>query len=145
MRWLLTDPFNQHRFWKLEDEQFIAELKYNVQAQSFRLASGDKRLFFIEKAGFLQNKYFLKTEYSIVTGEVSPAKDWRSGLIVIESKKFNYFLKNDLLTMSSKKESLSMSIEINNAINITQSELFALLFSSLKIVANVYKATRSLA
>jgi hypothetical protein len=145
MRWLLTDPFNQHRFWKLEDEQFIAELKYNVQAQSFRLASGDKRLFFIEKAGFLQNKYFLKTEYSIVTAEVSPAKDWHSGFIVIASKKFNYFLKNDLLTLSSKKEIFSMSIEISNANDINQSELFALLFSSLKVVTNSYKVNHSLA
>ena len=145
MKWLLEDPFNQHRFWKLEYEQFIAELKYNGQAQSFRLTSGDKRLFFIEKAGFLQNKYFLKTEYSIVTGEVFPAKDWHSGFIVIESKKFNYFLKNDLLTLSSKKENFLMSIEINNTNDINQSELFALLFSSLKVVTNSYKVKHSLA
>ena len=145
MKWLLTNSFNQHRFWKLEDEQFIAELKFNDQAQSFRLTAEDKRLFFIEKAGFLQNKYFLKTEYSIITGEVSPARDWHSGIIVIESKKFNYFLKNDLLTLSSKKESFSMSIEINHVNDINQSELFALLFSSLKVVTNSYKVNHSLA
>ena len=91
----------------MEEDEFPAELKYNDQAKSFRLTSDDKRLFFIERVGFLQSKYLLKTEYSIVIGEVYPVKNWHSGLITIENKKFNYFLQHDTLTLSTKKESFS--------------------------------------
>jgi len=145
MKWSLTQLTNQLHYWKLEEDGFAAELKYNDQAKSFRLTAGDKRLYFIEKTGFLHNKYLFRTEYSIVTGEVFPIKDGRSGIVTIENKKFNYFLKDDLLELSSKKESFSSAIEVNGANKLNPSELFALLFSSLRVLTKTYAGKMALA
>ena len=49
MRWALKQSTNRLHYWNMEQVEFTAELKYNQQAQSFRLTAGDKRLFFIEK------------------------------------------------------------------------------------------------
>lgn len=145
MKWTLTHSIGELHFWKLEQDAFGAELKFNAQAKSFRLAAGDKRLFFIEKAGFLQNKFILRTEYSIVAGEVYPVKNWHSGIASIENKKFDYFLKDDLLVLSSKKENLYFSIEVNNSDNLNPSELFALLFSSLWVLTKSYAVKPAMA
>jgi len=72
MRWALTQSTNQLRSWQLKENEFIAALKYNKKAHSFRIAASDKRLFFIEKTGFLQNKFLVRTEYSVITGEIFP-------------------------------------------------------------------------
>jgi len=145
MKWFLTHSTNQLHYWKMEEDEFPAELKYNDQAKSFRLTSDDKRLFFIERVGFLQSKYLLKTEYSIVIGEVYPVKNWHSGLITIENKKFNYFLQHDTLTLSTKKESFSLSVEISDANKVNPSEFFALLFSSLRLLTTSYAGKKALA
>jgi len=142
MRWAITHTTTQLHYWKLEEDQFSAELKYNKQAQSFRLTAGDKRLFFIEKTGFLQNKFLLRTEYSVITGEVYPVKNWHSGLATFENRKYHYFLKGNLLELSSKKENFSMTIEVNNADILNDSELCALLFSTLRVLTKSYIQTK---
>lgn len=140
MRWSLTHSTNQLHFWKMEEDECNAEIKYNEQVKSFRLTAGDKRLFFIERAGFLQNKYILRTEYSIVAGEVYPEKNWRSGIAIMEDKKSQYLLKDNLLALSSKKENFSLTIEVNDSNNLNPSELFALLFSSLRVLTKSHAA-----
>jgi len=138
MKWALTHSTDQLRYWKMHQDEFTVELKYNDQAKSFRLTADDKRLFFIEKTGFLQNKYLLKTEYSVVTGEINPVKNWHSGIVITDDKKFNYSLKENLLSLSSRKENLSLSLEVDNAESIHQVELFALVFSTLKVAMKSY-------
>ena len=145
MRWSLTHSTNQLHFWKMEEDELNAEIKYNEQAKSFRLTAGDKRLFFIERVGFLQNKYILRTEYSVVAGEVYPVKNWHSGIAVIENKKFNYHLKDNLLALTSRKENFSLTIEVKDSNNLNPSELFALLFSSLRVLTKSYAAKPALA
>jgi hypothetical protein len=140
MRWALTHSTNQFQYWKLEQDELSAELKYNNQAQSFRLTAGDKRLFFIEKTGFLQNKFLIRTEYSVVAGTILPTKNRHSGIIIFENKKYNYFLKENLLALSSKKENPSMAIEIADAATMGKSEFYALLFGTLRASVRVNKA-----
>jgi hypothetical protein len=145
MRWALIHTNNQLHYWKLDQDNFTVELKYNPQAHSFRLTAGEKRLFFIEKAGFLQNKYLLRTEYSVITGEVYPVKNWHSGIVSIDNKKINYFLKENLLVLSSKKEKISLTIELDDAEKLNQSELCALLFSTLRVLTKSNAAKEKLA
>lgn len=140
MRWALTQSTNQLHYWKMQQDEFTAEIKYNQQAQSFRLTADDKRLFFIEKAGFLQNKFLLRTEYSVVAAEVYPVKNWHSGIVSTDNKKFNYLLKDNLLVLSSKKENLSLAIELDDTDKLGQSELCALLFSTLRILSRSHAA-----
>ena len=139
MRWALTHSANQLHYWKLEQDELTAELKYNKQAQSFRITASDKRLFFIEKTGFLQNKFLLRTEYSVIAGEIFPVRNWHSGIAILDKRKYNYFLKDALLVLASKKENFSLAIEIDSASILNQTEFCALLFGTLRIVAKSYK------
>lgn len=145
MRWVLTKSTNQFHYWKLDQDDSSSDLKYNTQAQSFRLTAGDKRLFFIEKTGFLQNKFLIRTEYSVVTGEILPMKNWRSGIIVFENKKYNFSLLENSIVFSSKKESFAPNIEIASTQSLQQVELYALLFGTLRVIAKSGKAKEALA
>ena len=134
MKWALTQSTDQFRQWKLEQDDSSSELKYNVQAQTFRLTAGYKRLFFIEKTGFLQNKFLIRTEYSVITGEILPMKNWRSGIVVFENKKYNFSLQESSLVLSSKKEGLLPAIELKDTQSLNQTELYALLFGTLRVL-----------
>lgn len=139
MIWALTETTNQFNSWKLEMDIFSAELKYNKKAQSFRITDGgDKRLFFIEKTGLLQNKFLIRTEYSVITGEVHPNGDGHSGVVVLENKKYHYLFKNNVLTFSSKKQFFP-SIEMVNVDKTDQKEFFGLLFGTLRVIQKSYK------
>lgn len=139
MIWALTETTNQFNSWKLEMNIFSAELKYNKKAQSFRITDGDdKRLFFIEKTGLLQNKFLIRTEYSVITGEVHPNGDGHSGVVVLENKKYHYLFKNNVLTFSSKKQFFP-SIEMVNVDKTDQKEFFGLLFGTLRVIQKSYK------
>jgi hypothetical protein len=143
MRWALTQSTNQFHYWKLEQHESFTELKYNKQAQSFRQIARDKRLFFIEKTGFLQHKFLLRTEYSVVAGEVFPLKKWRSGIIVFEGKKFQFLFRDGFLVVSSKKQEFYLEIEIPDSKGIDQQELYALLFGTLRVVVTETHKTNS--
>jgi hypothetical protein len=142
MRWALTEATNQFHSWRLELNDFTAELKYNKKANSFRINAGDKRLFFIEKTGLLQNKFLIRTEYSVITGEIYPVRNWQSGIVILENKKRNYFVQDNLLIVSSKKDDFSIAIEINDVDKTEQEELFALLFGTVRAVEKFYKMKR---
>lgn len=144
MRWALTQSTDQFHYWQLEQHESFTELKFNRQAQSFRQIAGDKRLFFIEKTGFLQQKFLLRTEYSVVAGEVLPFKKWRSGIVVLDDKKYKFLLQYDLLIVSSKKRKFYLEIEITDSNALDQQELYALLFGALRVVAESYRANREL-
>lgn len=138
MRWALTQSTNQLHNWKLEQSESAAEIKYNHHAQSFRQTAGDQRLFFIEKTGFLQHKFLIRTEYSVIVGEVFPLKNGHSGMIVFEEKKYKFFLKENLLTMVSKKQNFSLEIAIANSNNLDPFEVYALLFGTLRVFARTF-------
>ena len=139
MRWTLTSATDQFHCWSLNLKNFTAELKYNKKANSFRINALDKRLFFIEKTGFLQNKFLVRNEYSLIVGEFHPLRNWHSGVIMLENKKRNYLLKNDSIMLFSKTEEFSISIAMNDVDKSDQNELFALLFGASRIIEKSYK------
>lgn len=139
MKWALLQSTHQFRYWKLEDESFSAELKYNKDAQSFRIASKDKRLFFLERTGFLHQKFLLRTEYSVIAGEVLPIKNRRSGIAVYENKKYSFLVKDDLLIVSDKKQDYSTVTRLADHIELGGPEFYALVFGTLKVLAGVHQ------
>lgn len=140
MRWALTESTNQFHCWKLELAESTAELKYNKKASSFRITAGDRRLFFIERTGLLQSKFMIRTEYSVLIGEVYPVRNWYSGVVAVENKKYNYWLKDNLLVLASKKKDFSVAIEMNDIKKTDQPEFFALLFGTLRVMAKSHQS-----
>ena len=134
MRWILTHTTNELRYWKMDQGEQPAELKYNSKAQSFRLTAVDKRLFFIERTGFLQSKYLIRTEYSQLAGEMQPGKDIDAGIILVDGKKFRYSLNDSLLEFASKQKEFDLKIEADNINKIGAAELCALSFSTLRVI-----------
>jgi len=139
MRWAITQTTKQYHSWKLEGIGFSAEIKYNKDVHSFRVIADDQRLFFIERTGLLQQKFLLKTEYSVAAGEVHPTRSWQSGVAIFKEKKFHYALKGNLLILASRKQDFSLAIEMDS-INPDPFEFCALLFGTLKIVSRIYHA-----
>lgn len=132
MRWNLTQPADQFNRWQLEESE-TAEVKYNKESHSFRITASDKRLFFIDKTGFFQNKFLIRTEYSIIAAEILPKK-MNSGVMVFDNKKYHYELTEHSITVSRNKDNFLLSFEIDDTTLLDQVQLFALLFSTLRVV-----------
>jgi hypothetical protein len=132
MRWNLTQSTEQFNRWKLEQNE-TAEIKYNKESHSFRITASDKRLFFMGKTGFFQNRFLIRTEYSVITAEILPRKIY-SGVLIFENKKYHYNLTANSMVVSRSKDDLSLSIEINDIASLDQPQLYALLFSTLRVV-----------
>jgi hypothetical protein len=139
MSWIRTQTTNQLHCWKLKDAEFPVELKYNKQVQSIRILADDQRLFFIERTGFLQQKLLLRTEYSVITSEIHPARNWHSGIVVFEGKKYHYLLQGNLLSVSLQKRNTSSSFKIDEALSLDQFEFSALLFGTLRLLAKPHR------
>jgi hypothetical protein len=137
MRWNLTQSTGQFNRWKLEQNE-SAEIKYNKESHSFRITANDKRLFFLDKTGFLQNRFLIRTEYNIIAGEILPKKS-QSGLVIFENKKYNYLIQEDLVAVYSKKGDFSLTIAIDGTAVSDQTEIYALLFGTLRL-AVAYQA-----
>jgi hypothetical protein len=144
MRWTLIQSTNQLHYWRLEQDEYSTEIKYNHPAQSFRQTAGDKRLFFIEKTGFLRHKFLIRTEYSVIAGEILPLRNWHSGMVIFEEKKYHFFLKGCLLTLASKKQDFFLSIEIADSNSLNPSEFYALLFGTVRVFTRTYKTATEL-
>ena len=132
MRWNLTQATDQFNRWKLEKSE-TAEIKYNKESHSFRITASDKRLFFIDKTGFFQNKFLIRTEYSVITAEILPKKT-HSGVVIFENKKYYYERTENSIVVSRSKDGLSLPIEIHDIASLDQPQLYALLFSTLRVV-----------
>jgi len=132
MRWNLTQSTDQFNRWKLQQNE-TAEIKYNNESHSFRITANDKRLFFIDKTGFFQNKFLIRTEYSVIAAEILPKK-LNSGIVIFENKKYNYYLTENSITIFRNKTDFSLSVEIHPNIVLDEVQLYALLFSTLRVV-----------
>lgn len=140
MKWVLKQSNDELQTWKLIGHEPATELKYNRQAHSFRLHSAEKRLFFIEKTGFVQTKLLLKTEYSIIIGEIHFFKDYHSGVAIIEDRKYHYSLKENFLNLQPFRDNESLHIEIDNSSAPDQFNLAALILSTCRVLESELQA-----
>lgn len=132
MRWNLSQSTDQFNRWVLEQSE-NAEIKYNKESHSFRITASDKRLFFIDKTGFFQNRFLIRTEYSVIAAEILPKK-MHSGVVVFENKKYHYDLMENSMVVSRSKDDFLLSVKIDDITSLDQCQLSALLFSTLRVV-----------
>ena len=73
-------------------------IKYNPRHQSARITSGNHhRLFYLESAGSLSGKTIFRNEYGMEIGNLVHDKFHpKDGTVVIDSKKYQYHLVNNL-------------------------------------------------
>jgi len=103
--------FDTHELWN--DEQRLLTLHYNQFAQTAKVeCENSRRIFKIDKEGFLRNKTILKNEYGVKIGELG-TENWFSheGFIDLNGERFNYTIQNNpssqlVIYKSSKKSPL---------------------------------------
>jgi hypothetical protein len=93
MKWISVNKENARNAYELwcNDKKLVA-LSFSPLTKIARIESAsDKRLFFLEKRGFLQNKTIIRNEYGIKLGELSGEKnDGAEGMIEMDGKKYGY-------------------------------------------------------
>jgi len=112
------------------NDKKLMSLSLGKTTKTARFESGaDKRLFFIEKRGFLQNKTVIKNEYGIKMGQLSSEQhDANTGIIEWDGKKYGYaFGQNNgtALTLSNELEtkpfiSCNLSAVIDTATSLVK-------------------------
>ena len=93
MKWISVNKENANNAYELwyNDKKLVA-LSFSPLTKIARIESAsDKRLFFVEKKGFLQNKTVIRNEYGIKLGELSGENNEAAeGMIEMDGKKYGY-------------------------------------------------------
>ena len=98
MKWVNVSNGYSGNYYELwNNDKKLVSLLLSSRTKIARIeCATDKRLFFIEKKGFLQNKTVIKNEYGIQMGELI-GENWEAneGLIELDGKKYAYSFSND--------------------------------------------------
>jgi hypothetical protein len=137
MRWDLMKTLNDSHHWALHAAEVSAGLRYNSEAHSIRLATDDKRLFFLEKTGMIQSKIILRTEYSVIIGESFFGKNRLSGILVLNENKYSFKLEKDHLKLFNRHKEMIFESQIDGIDHCELFEFAAMLFGS-GLVASKY-------
>lgn len=106
----------------------IGTIKYNPHSQSIRLNSTERRVFFLELVGFLQNKILLKSEYGVEIGENFHIKQHK-GILHLAKDKFSYRVEKDALSIYDKRKKTMINVVLDNANALASQTVSALVFS----------------
>ncbi len=81
---------DQYELWK--DDKKLVSLSISNHTKTTRIeCADDKRLFFIEKKGFLNSRTVIKNEYGILVGEVlGETREAEKGIIEMDGKRYEY-------------------------------------------------------
>ena len=93
MKWVsVNNSSASHSYQLWDEEKKLVSLAISNQTKICRIeCASDKRLFFIEKKGFLQSKTVIKNEYGIHLGELTGEnREANEGMIVLDGKKYTY-------------------------------------------------------
>lgn len=134
MKWVLNSTCNQSHHWSLQEHDRKAELRYNSEAHSIRLNTGDRRLFFMERTGLLQQRILLRTEYSVVVGE-SHFRNRQSGTLILDGEKFSFTTENGRVQLFNRSHQLVAETTIDAPELLDPYEFSALLFGLGKVNA----------
>jgi hypothetical protein len=105
-----------------EQDQPKVIAKFHPQQQSVRIiCAGQRRLFFIQMAGILSDRYNITNEYGLQIGNISHDKKLgNSGSVYIESEKYFFEIKNGeetILTIYNNTHQKIVSCSLNIADN----------------------------
>ena len=107
----------------------IASVKYNRQNNSIRIYSAERRLFFLNDVGLLQNKILLNTEYGVTIGESYPTKDHHKGVVHIGDKKYSYIIENNKLQLFDRRRNPVMNYNLPEEDALDNYEAAGILFT----------------
>ena len=113
----------------VKNSQELATIKYNAQANSFRINSKERRLFFMEQSGFLQNKIVVKSEYGVEIAENNHQRNQYKGTLHLGNQKFSYKLHTDSINLYDKHKNPVANFSLEKASLLDSYEASALLFS----------------
>jgi hypothetical protein len=91
MKWVSVNNGNSGDHYELWDnDNKLVDLSLSSHTKIARIvSSSDKRLFFIEKRGFLHAKTVIKNEYGIKLGELN-SESWDEGMIDLDGTKYSF-------------------------------------------------------
>ncbi|MEJ7626869.1 MAG: hypothetical protein WKF35_08400 [Ferruginibacter sp.] len=129
MKWSLVSKMNNSDFWVLQfNEDVVAELRFNKDAQSIRLHNGDRRLYFLEQINFHQVRIELKNEYSIVIGECFINKNRSAGTLLLDGEKYTFKSIGLNIVLSDRNEKTISNLLFTQKEDLDILEFSALLF-----------------
>ena len=131
MRWEITNTMNGSHYWKLQESELEATLRYNNDAHSIRLNTSDKRLFFLERVGMLQPKMMLETEYSVMIGESYFNKNRSNGVMIVNEQKFNFTITREEIHFYDRQKQMLAELTIPKVNDLELYEFTALTFASV--------------
>lgn len=137
MQWVNVNNSSAGHYYELWDgENKLVSLSISTCTKITRIQiASDKRLFFIEKKGFLQNRTVIKNEYGIPMGEMQGAT-WEAdkGSIELDGKKYAYTF-NDTNEEPSLViyEELSNKPLVSTRFSAEQDEVVALVKRSMSL------------
>ncbi|CAN5826763.1 hypothetical protein BH11BAC3_BH11BAC3_44160 [soil metagenome] len=104
----------EYRLSDNTDNQLV--LKYNPLHHSVRVTFGNiHRLFFLESAGSMSGKTIFRNEYGLETGSMSYQHSSNNkGALQIDTKQYQFQLKNDQLTIYSDQQQPLANCEFKN-------------------------------
>ena len=97
MKWVsVNNSSTSHHYELWDTEKKLIGLSISNRTRITRIESAsDKRLFFIEKKGFLQSRTVIKNEYGIHMGELhSETRETDKGIIELDGRKYTYALSD---------------------------------------------------
>jgi hypothetical protein len=97
MKWVSVNNSSSSQHYELWDgEKKVVSLSISNQTKISRIeCATDKRLFFIEKKGFLHSKTVINNEYGIRLGELI-GENWEAneGMIELDGRKYWYTISD---------------------------------------------------
>lgn len=99
MKWISVNKEKQknnaYELW-YNDKKILSLSFSNITKIARIETDSDKRVFFVEKKGFLQNKTVIRNEYGIKLGQLSSEKNAADeGSIEMDGNKYGYSLNGD--------------------------------------------------
>lgn len=123
-------------FTLVNGSQEIATIKYNQQSHSVRLHLTERRVFFLEQVGILQNKILLKTEYGVQIGENYYMKHQHKGVLHLTEKKFTYTIQANVANLYGKHRQPIGNFTFDKSIELDSYETSAVMFSLAWFLTN---------
>lgn len=100
MKWISIKTASRNEFYELWDNtKKILSLVFNADLNTARIEHKEnKRMFMMERVGFLKSKTILKNEYGVKVGQFGSEK-WNSpkGFIDLDKERYYYSISNEKL------------------------------------------------
>jgi hypothetical protein len=138
MKFLLTERTPLFHRWSLQSIEPFAEIKYTLESKSVRIQFEEKRLFFLEMRGPLQQKLHVKSEYGVVLARIDLPKSAGMGIVTLDDTSFHYDIYNAAIKLFNLQNNLLTECTIEPYENIPNFELAALTFAYTWIYQHDY-------